>query len=370
MHSNLEKVFIAGAGPVGLAAAVELMRRGYNPRIVDTDPAPSPESRALAVNPRTLDLLEPSGVTEMLLAAGLRAKKVVIRFGLREVAILDLTHIPHRFNFLLVLAQSKTEEILANRLVELGGKLERNLSLTGFNQASQLEIELSDGKSWTTDYLIGADGSHSTVRKALGIGFPGAMVEEEFGLADVELASWPYPFDTMVLTVLETHLAPFVPMAEGFGRFISTRPDCLNSLPPDARVNKVIWSTDFRISYRHAATYQKGNVFLAGDSAHIHSPVGGRGMNLGIEDACWLAWLIEQGNSADYTRLRHPIGESVLRFTYRFTEFAKSRSTIQNVFLRNVLPIATRFRSFENRAFRMLSALDTPPPPWLHAVAA
>ena len=360
-----QSIFIAGGGPVGLTAAIELKRRGIEPRIVDPDAAPSPESRALAVNSRTLDLMEPSGVTDALLAAGIRVKRVVIRRGTKVIAELDLTQIPHRFNFLLVIAQSQTEAILTQRLKGMGVELERKVGLVKFEPGTPNHLSLTDGTETGADILVGADGSHSVVRKTLGLNFPGETQIEVFGLADVELADWPFPFDTVVVTILDTHLAPFVPMAEGFGRFISSRGDCLNNLPPDAKVKRVVWETDFRISYRQVESYQKGNVFLAGDAAHIHSPVGGRGMNLGMEDACWLAWLIGQGRSAEYTTLRHPVGADVLRYTYRFTQFVRARGSMQDLVLRVGVPFVTKIPPIRNRVFNMLTAMDTPPPPWL-----
>ena len=183
-NDNIE-IFISGGGPVGLAAAVELRRRGFTPRIIDPDPIVSPESRALAVNSRTLELLEPSGVTDLLIAAGQKMKKLVIRRNQKIITMIDLTKIPHRFNFLLALPQSKTEEILETKLAEMGIRLERNLSLKNFKSGSSIGLELSDGSTSETDMLIGADGAHSLVRHKLGLGFDGESDQQEFGLCDV-----------------------------------------------------------------------------------------------------------------------------------------------------------------------------------------
>lgn len=359
------RIFIAGAGPVGLTAAIELKRRGFTPRIIDPDSAVSVESRALAVNNRTLDLMEPSGVTDMMLAAGNRIKKVVLRRNEKIIARIDLTRIPHRFNFMLVLAQSKTEEILIHKLTQMGVELEKNVALENFSTGPEITCLLNNGQKAITDILIGADGSHSAVRKTLGLAFDGETDEQIFGLADVQLADWPFATDTVVLTVMDTHLVPYLPIAEGFGRFISTRGDCLNNLPKDASVRKVIWETDFKLSYRQVQTYQSGNVFLAGDAAHIHSPVGGRGMNLGMEDACWLAWLLEQGREAEFTQLRHHVGADVLKLTYNFTNFVKSRGPLQDFVFRFAIPLATKLPFIQKRAFNALTALDTPAPPWI-----
>lgn len=364
--TNINKrIFIAGAGPVGLTAAVELKCRGFAPRIVDPDKTVSAESRALAVNTRTLELMEPSGVTDMMLAAGNRAKHVVIRRNEKILAQIDLTQIPHRFNFMLVLAQSRTEEILIQKLHDMGVEVETNIALESFSDGAEIECKLSNGSIAATDFLFGADGSHSVVRKNLGLPFEGETDEQIFGLADVELDDWAFPTDTVVLTIMDSHLAPYLPMREGFGRFISTRGDCLNNLPRDAKVKKVIWETDFKLSYRQVQTYQQGNVFLLGDAAHIHSPVGGRGMNLGMEDACWLAWLLAEGREQDYSTLRHPVGADVLKFTHTFTSFAKSRGVLQDMFFQFGIPILTKLPALQRRAFNMLTALNTPAPPWL-----
>lgn len=360
-----KRILIAGGGPVGLTAAVELTRRGFSPRIIDPDSKVSAESRALVVNNRTLDLMEPSGVTEMMLAAGNRINHVVIRRDENIIARIDLARIQHRFNFILVLAQSKTEEILIHKLSEMGVELEKNAALENFSTGSEITCFLSNGQNAIADILIGADGSHSTVRKTLGLAFDGETDEQTFGLADVELADWPFPTDTAVLTVMDTHLAPYLPMAEGFGRFISTRGDCLNNLPQDAKVKNVIWQSDFKLSYRQVQTYQSGSVFLAGDAAHIHSPVGGRGMNLGMEDACWLAWLLAQGREAEFTTLRHRVGADVLKLTHNFTRFVKSRGPLQDLMFRFGIPLATKLPLIQKYALNILTGLDTPAPPWL-----
>ena len=359
-----KSVFIAGAGPVGLAAALELTRRGFPVRIVDPDPAPSPQSRALLVNARTLDLMGPSGTTDFLLAAGHRVNKLVVRKGTRVIGRLDLSAIPHRYNFLLVLAQSRTEAILANQLRSLGVEVERNLALTSFAAGRRIDLDLSDKTCSAADILIGADGAHSTVRKSLGLTFNGETEEQAFGLADAELSDWPFPFDTGVLTIMDGYLAPFIPMGEGHGRFITTKPDCLNHLPPDAKIKRATWNTDFRISFRQASTYQDDNVFLAGDAAHIHSPAGGRGMNLGIEDACWLAWLLEQGREQEYTTLRHPVGASVLRETKSFTTAARNTGLLQTLAAATLLPILSVFPPLRNRALANVTAMNTPAPEW------
>jgi 2-polyprenyl-6-methoxyphenol hydroxylase-like FAD-dependent oxidoreductase len=360
------QVFVAGGGPVGLAAAIELQRRGFSPQIIDPDLEVSPQSRALAVNPRTLDLLEPSGATEALVAAGHRIAGFIVRYNAQPLFTLNIGLASHRFNFLLSLAQSETEKILEETLRRQGISVARGVSLQNFQSTDhQITIQLSNGQTANADVLIGADGTHSTVRKLLGFAFPGESAPQTFGLADVELSAWPFPWNMGVATIREDHVVAFLPMREGFGRFISTRPGTMNLLPSEARVGKVVWETDFRINYRQVETYQKDNVFLAGDAAHIHSPVGGRGMNLGIEDACWLAWLLEQKRSAEYTVLRHPVGERVLKLTAQPTRLISSNSFTAKTLRRWVVPNVLGIEWVQKKLLPSLLALDTPPAPWL-----
>ena len=364
--SPATSILIAGAGPVGLVAAVELKRRGFAPRIIDPDLAVSPQSRALAINPRTLDLLEPSGVTEALLAAGHKISGAIIRYDQTPLFKLNIGLAPHRFNFLLSLPQSETERILAAALRDRGVRVERGVALQSFNATgAKIRLYLDDASEPDTDILIGADGAHSTVRKGLGLGFPGESQPQVFGLADVELDAWPFPWDMAVATIRQDHVVIFLPMREGFGRFISTRPGTLQLVPPEARVGKIVWETDFHISYRQVQSYQRAGVFLAGDAAHIHSPVGGRGMNLGIEDACWLAWLIAEGRTAEYTALRHPVGARVLRLTAPPTRLIASNGVVARALRRWIVPGVLATDWAQRRLLPSLLALDTPAAPWL-----
>ena len=355
-------ILIAGAGPVGLAAAVELQRRGFTPRIIDRDGGPSPESRALAVSPRTLDLLEPSGAAALMLERMHRVRRVKLRMGLQTFIDADLSVLPHRFNFLGVLPQSDTERCLIEVLGARGTKVGWNTEL----KAIATRGEGFDCDGAPADLLIGADGAHSTVRHWLNLGFPGESAPQVFGLADVELDRWPHPWDCIVGSFFDSHVAAFIPMREGFGRFVTSRPDILDALPADAKIGRVVWQAQFKINYRQAGSYQKGNAFLAGDAAHIHSPVGGRGMNLGIEDAAWLAWLIASGRSAEYTGLRHPPGAMVLKQTALNTSTVAGRGTVRAAFLRYILPLIIRLPFTRTPLLRRLAGLDTPPAPWLN----
>lgn len=362
-------ILIAGGGPVGLTAALELKRRGFDSTVVDNDSGPTPESRALAINPRTLEILEPSGVTERLLAAGNRIRKVSLRIAGKERLAIDLRQIPHRFNFMLILPQKETETLLIEALQEQGIGIRWNTVLEGFVSAEDhlaCTLKKAAGEEiFNADLLIGADGSHSIVRKTLGIDFLGRTVPDEIGLADVLLSDWPHPEDNIVLNIDGKTVVAFFPFGEGRGRFVSNNTDFMNCLPKDAKVQDIGWQANFQISYRQVSTYQRGNVFLAGDAAHIHSPVGGRGMNMGIADSATLAWLIESGKTDNYTTMRHPVGANVLKFTEQQTNNLLYPNTLKSFLISTIAPIALKFPPARNRLFRALAGLETPTPAWL-----
>ncbi len=360
-------ILIIGAGPVGLTAAVELHRRGFQPTIIDDEARPTTQSRALGVNARTLHILEPSGVTEQLLATGHRVHTALMKVNGREKMRMDLSHIPDRFNFLLVVPQTTTEAILVSTLQARGIDVQWGTRFDSCVHENEKLLCTLQGKEISADMLIGADGAHSAVRKSLGIDFPGETDEKEIGLADIAFNNWPYPFDHAVINIQDNHLLAFIPMGEGVGRFISTNTDVLGALPKTADVKEVIWESSFRISYRQVPTYQKGKVFLAGDAAHIHSPVGGRGMNLGIEDAATLAWLTGTGQTEKYNELRHPVGAHVLKFTHQASDALLHPTAFNRFFMQYIMPWATKFPPARKAMLKRLAGLETPAPAWLRS---
>jgi len=367
--NDSHQILIVGGGPVGLTAALELNRRGFEVTIIDDDAEPTPESRAIAINPRTLDILEPSGVTERLLAVGHRINGLIAKVRGVEQFRLDISQIPHRFNFMLTLPQSETEKVIIAVLKERGVNVKWRTRLESFvSEREQYICSLmtTEGeKTLKVDRLIGADGSHSVVRKTLGFDFPGDTIANEMGLVDVGLSSWFDPYDHVVMNILDDNAFGFFPYAEGRGRLVMTHPNALDSLPRGMTIKEVFWQSAFRVSYRQVSSYQQGNVFLAGDAAHIHSPAGGRGMNLGIEDAATLAWLIETGQTSKYTALRHPVGKNVLKFTRYPTKMLMQPTASVRFAMQWIMPWGVKLSPVRNSILRMLSAQETPRPAWL-----
>lgn len=364
---NLE-ILIAGAGPVGLTAAVELTRRGYKPRIVEAGPGPHTESRALAINPRTLDILEPSGTSERLLNAGRKARAMNFHGPRGPLFRLETRNIPHPTrDYMLVLPQAETERQLIKTLggpqaIDWNTRLER-LSISGDAVSVTLD-QKGRSEKCTPDIVIGADGAHSTVRKTLGIGFKGEAYEHDWALADVRLKGLE-PLEQLHIFDLSPVLIAFIGIRDNLFRAVSDHPDILSVIPPHIKVEKIEWESRFRISHRLVESYQKGPAFLAGDAAHIHSPVGGRGMNLGIEDAAWLAYLIERGETGEYTKLRQPIAQDVIARVDNATRFLVSGGMISTILRHHILPHLAARDFAQRRAFQQIAGLASPAPPWL-----
>ncbi|EDP66048.1 putative pentachlorophenol 4-monooxygenase [alpha proteobacterium BAL199] len=342
-------VLIVGAGPVGMAGAIELNRRGASVRIVDREGAHTKLSKAVGINTQTLELLESSGLTERLLAAGIRIARANLHFDGKPLVTLDLSRAEHRFNFILALPQSETEGILESALAERGIVVERETEMIAFSQDADFvtaslrgpggEHEAAAGR------VLGADGPRSAIRQGLGIPFTGARYDETWSLADVTL-DWPYGYGEVNLFLHSNGALLFtVPIAPDRIRAISQTDNALALLPAGSVVRETHWDSTFHVALRQAERYQDGCCFLAGDAAHVHSPAGGRGMNLGIWDACAFAARHAAGTLDGYTAERHRIAARILAITDRMFRVARLKPGIaqsaRNLVMRNIVPMPT-----------------------------
>ncbi|THD71351.1 FAD-dependent monooxygenase [Phenylobacterium sp.] len=344
------KILIVGAGPCGLTAALELARRGFTARIIDKEPGPTPLSKAVGISPRSLEILEPTGVTERLLAKGIRMKGVQARYEDRELATIEVSRIPHRFNFLLALAQSETEAVMEEVLRGLGVTVEWNAELTGIRPAgARAQADVSGARGGTFDYVFAADGSHSRVRDILGLGFTGYTHKRTWSIADVVIPDWPFAEATAMASLHCTGDMGFIiPIGPKRFRAISNTPDPLGHIP-GASSAQVSQSGTFHIPVRQADRYQAGGVFLGGDAAHVHSPIGARGMNLGIEDAHAFAQRLAEGTLDGYTAERHPIGRRWIVLSERMLGAVQSSN-----------PLLIAVRNLAIRTIGRLPALQKP----------
>jgi 2-polyprenyl-6-methoxyphenol hydroxylase-like FAD-dependent oxidoreductase len=310
------RVLVVGAGPTGLTAAVELRRRGIAAQIVDRRAGQSNLSRAVGILPASLDHLQACGATPRLLAEGVHYDGLRLHDGGQMLA--DLRFAAAGDRFILGLPQHRTEAILAERLAAQGGAVRYGAEVTGATQDdSGVDVRFADGQAERFDHVLAADGAHSHLRSVLGVPFDGFDLPDEWGVADVDVAGWTWP-QSLALYLLDAgRLVLVAPMAPGRVRVVANRPDPLPMLPVPMNVLAQRGSGRFRIAVRQVPRYSMGRVHLAGDAAHCHSPVGGRGMNLGIADGCAFAAHLAAGTVWAYSPERHAAGAAAIALSER-----------------------------------------------------
>lgn len=402
-------VLIVGAGPTGLALATQLRLFGTRFRIIDHSLDHARESRALAVQARTLELFDMIGLGEALVARGRTSTRLVLHFGARAVAAARLGDIgatDTRFPFILFVTQAETERLLADHLAASGVTIERGVELSRFDMQDTgvaCVLRHRDGREerLRPAYLVGCDGAHSTVRQGAGFSFEGGSYPQDFVLGDVE-ADGPLEEGAINSFAGGGGVAMFFPLgAPTTWRVIAMRAPAgsarRQSAPPShgptvgpltlqelqeivalpsagsVRVRDPVWLTHFRLHHRQIEHYRKGRVFLAGDAAHIHSPVGAQGMNTGIQDAWNLGWklaLVTQGVARpplldSYEAERWPVGRFLLRYTDRiFSTFTRAMSSgraatwAREVVVPRVVPRLLGSSRVRTAAFRFVSELD------------
>jgi 2-polyprenyl-6-methoxyphenol hydroxylase-like FAD-dependent oxidoreductase len=379
-------VLVIGAGPTGLMAALELSRLGVPLRIVDEALEPSTTSRALGIQARTLELLRPRGVADEMLALGNEVRRTALHVRGHQIAAVDFTRMPSQFDFILMLAQSETERLLTERLGCQGVKVERGLSFTALvERAESVEVTLAvpDGTTETVQasYVIAADGSHSPVRKSLGLPFTGRSLPQSYVLGDVHLAGGVAEDQLSIFLAANGFLAVF-PMGEDRFRFMATDPDGVTGdtgTPTLADVQALYdrtagvpaqfydlsWSSRFRINSRRMETLRRGRVFFGGDAAHVHSPAGGQGMNAGIQDMVNLSWklaMVLRGHAAPalldtYESDRLPVIRQLVGMTERATTVFNSTNPLAHAALTTLAPLALSRAAVQVRAAPRLGQL-------------
>lgn len=367
---------IIGAGPVGLAAAAFLSRHDIVPRIVDKRPEPSLLSKALAVNPRTLEILETIGLTDKLLALGKVVHGATIHRGDRIVAEVDFKQLEHRFPFLLALSQATTERILREDLAERGIEIERQIELVDSPQLTEGKAELVHAETYerqlaTAPWILAADGAHSICRKSVHVPFPGDTYDRAWVLDDIALATDLDPARAHIKFVEDgfLFLLPIVTGDEAPGeptvwRVLGNFPEPLNYLNEANPIGTSRWNSSFHISHRLVEKMNVGQVYFAGDAAHLHSPVGARGMNLGIEDAWVFAELAQRDQLGSYHKMRWPVDNAIIQRIRTFTGFAKGETFLKRMMRNHVAPHLLRLNSVRQTMLHTVSGLDHPLPTW------
>ncbi len=365
-------VVVAGAGPTGLMLAGELALAGVGVAIVERRASQDlTGSRAGGLHARTIEILDQRGIADRFLSQGQVAQ--VASFAWIP---LDISDFPTRHNYGLALWQNHIERILAGWVGELAVPIFRGREVTGFAQdGTGVDVELSDGPSLRADYLVGCDGGRSLIRKAAGIEFPGWDPTTSHLIAEVELAEepeWGLRRDARgihSLSRLEDGPVRVMVTEQRFGR---TGEPTLRDLSEaliayygtDYGVHSPTWISRFTDMTRQAASYRKGRVLLAGDAAHVHYPVGGQGLQIGVQDAMNLGWKLAQvvkGVSPEslldtYHAERHPVGARVLRNT--MAQVALLRTDDRTNSLRDTVSELLGMDEPRKRIAAMMSGLD------------
>jgi 2-polyprenyl-6-methoxyphenol hydroxylase-like FAD-dependent oxidoreductase len=296
-------VLIVGAGPTGLTLALDLTRRRISCRLIEAASTPFEGSRGKGIQPRTLEIFDDLGAIDAIVAAGALYPKLRIHLGpfsLRAGSLGSSKRPTESVPYpnLWMVPQARTELILRERLRALGGEVEFGKALATFTQNEHgVEATLSTGEMVRADFLVGADGGHSTVRKALGLRLEGEAVDEEPMLvADVEIEGldrrdwhfWPFAKGGMIglCPLPNTSLFQFTSEA----KTVAVGIEGLVHKVTGYRVERVAWSSIYQPAVRMVDRYRVGRVFLAGDAAHVHPPAGGQGLNTGVQDAYNLGW--------------------------------------------------------------------------------
>jgi 2-polyprenyl-6-methoxyphenol hydroxylase-like FAD-dependent oxidoreductase len=365
---NSADVIVVGAGPTGLMLAGELALAGVRCRVLERRNGQPNITRAFGVHARTLELLDARGLAEDLVPRGVQIRQVAPVPG----ASLDLREIETRFPMVLMVPQSGTEHLLEEWVTGLGVEVCYGSELVAMRQDSggvELDVDGPAGiRTERAQYVVGCDGAHSTVRRLAGIEFAGKQYETHILLADVHLAEPPE--DAFFVRTNVDGAVLVIPFGDGWFRVIAwdrRREDIPLEQPLDLReigeafhriagtdfgMGEARWKSRFLSERRQALHYRAGRVFLAGDAAHVHSPLGGQGMNVGIQDAVNLGWKLgaavhgwaAPGLLDSYEAERHPVGAAVLKITDAFNQLVLGGGRVVQAVRRYVIRQVFRLR--------------------------
>jgi 2-polyprenyl-6-methoxyphenol hydroxylase-like FAD-dependent oxidoreductase len=375
-------ILIVGAGPVGLFLANECARRGLRWRIVEAHASQSVHSKALAIFPRTLEILDMAGLSEPFLCVANRVTAVAVISHGRRLAQMRFAPQESPYSFIAMVPQNVTERLLAEHLSAIGGRVEYETALVeAVDRTDGVVARLERGGErfeLTAAFVVGCDGAHSTVRRLLGLPFAGGEYGQSFMLADVEtndalpsdeLQLCPHesgPLAIFPMSASRRRIVAIVPRVEGDAPSLDLVRDILmQRAPAGLEARSMNWSSYFRVHHRRATKLRVGRMFIAGDAAHIHSPYGGQGMNTGLHDVWNLAWKLDlvlrgEGNELlldSYGAERIPVIEQVIDTTDTLTKVMSTphrwAQRLRDVFI----PMASHLAPFQHAFVERLSEL-------------
>ena len=369
-------VIIVGAGPTGLALACQFIRYGVDFVIFDKKESTTPFSKAIGVQARTLEIYEQIGLADDLIKEGLITERARLVEGGEVRGEVELTNIGtgmSPFPFLLIVEQGIHEKILYDFIRANDKDVLWNTELESFSQFAEhvkADVKNKNGETETIEakYLVGCDGAKSPVRHALGLEFTGSTLERLFYVADAQI-EWKFSHDALHVCLAQNTIAAFFPMpGEKRFRIVGTFPEghegeegeilyeeIERQIKKDAEVeldiHDVNWFSVYKVHTRHVNRFSRGRCFLAGDSAHIHTPAGAQGMNTGIQDAYNLAWKLASvlDGKADaklletYNEERLPNAERLLQTTDRVFNLGASDEWFVSFFRTQIFPYVANF---------------------------
>jgi 3-(3-hydroxy-phenyl)propionate hydroxylase len=366
-------VVLAGGGPTGLMLAGELALAGVDVAVVERRASQDLDGlRAGGLHIRTIEVLDQRGILDRFIAQG-----QIVRRAPFAGNTLDISDLPTRHSYFLALWQTHVERILADWVTELKVPIYRGREVTGFAQGETgVDIELSDGRSFRAKYLVGCDGGRSLIRKKAGIEFPGWDPSTSYLIAEIETTEEP----EWGIRRSQKGINAIAKLADGkrarvvlnehhfVQRDQPTVDDVRGALIAlygrDFGLHSATHISRFTDAARQAASYRDRRVLLAGDAAHVHSPVGGQGLNIGVQDAVNLGWKLAQvvhGTSPEslldtYHAERHPVGARLLRNTMALSTIERSDHRIGA--LREMLSELWQMDGPRKQYFAMMSGLD------------
>lgn len=389
-------VLVVGAGPTGLTAAAEAVRHGLSVRIVDARERRSSHSKALVLHSRSLELFTDMGFVKQVLQSGQEFRALNIYNEGRALTRINFRSIDWQdaiYPFWLSIPQSETERCLEEHLARLGVEVERHTQLTdltqGDDQVQATLVRLDDAGETVSQevlevpWLIGCDGARSTTRKLCRIPYEGTTADEVFILGDVQL-EWAQPEDEGQNFISAEGILLVVPLPQPKRyRIIAHMPalsvgnepeitqELLQSLMDQrtgmkSHVRDVVWRSSFSVKHLVAANHRQGRIFLAGDAAHIHSPVGGQGLNTGIQDAYNLVWklaLVHQGKGTErlldsYEIERHEVAEATIKKVSLATKVVTLKNPLSRTLRNQLATILVNTDVVQNRLGRETAMLD------------